>query len=87
VGPTVEGIVFGKSTYAFSASRPDPGRFPHFGRPFDAHRTKTALRQIQQRMPLAPKQLDPADLRLPEFFEPFHPIKFVSNDAIGIMHS
>ena len=37
-------------------------------------------------MPLLPKQLDPDDFRLPEFFEGFHPIKFVSDDVIAIMN-
>jgi hypothetical protein len=38
-------------------------------------------------MPLPPKRLDPDDFRLPEFFEAFYPIKFVSDDAIAIMYS
>jgi hypothetical protein len=38
-------------------------------------------------MALPPKQLDPDDFRLPEFFEGFHPVKFVSDDVIAIMHS
>jgi hypothetical protein len=38
-------------------------------------------------MPLPPKRLHPDDFRLPEFFEPFYPIKFVSDDAIAIMYS
>jgi len=38
-------------------------------------------------MPLAPKRLDPDDFRLPEFFEAFYPIKFVSDDASAIMYS
>jgi hypothetical protein len=33
------------------------------------------------------KQRDPADLRLPELFEPFYPIKFVSNNVIAIMRA
>ena len=38
-------------------------------------------------MPLLPKQLDPDNFRLPEFFEGVHPIKFVSDDVIAIMNS
>jgi hypothetical protein len=38
-------------------------------------------------MPLPPKQLDRYNFRLPEFFEAFYPIKFVSDDVIAIMHS
>jgi hypothetical protein len=87
VSPTVEWVVFSESTHAFPPRRSNPGGIPHFGRPLDAHRTQTPLRQIEQRMPLPPKQLDPADFRLPEFFEAFYPIKFVSDDVIAIMHS
>jgi hypothetical protein len=38
-------------------------------------------------MPLPPKQLDPEDFCLPEFFEAFYSIKFVSDDVIAVMHS
>jgi hypothetical protein len=38
-------------------------------------------------MPLLPKQLDPDDFRLPEFFEGFYPIKFVRDDVIAVMYS
>jgi|UPI00031619FA hypothetical protein len=38
-------------------------------------------------MPRSPKRRDPEDFRLPEFFEPFCPIKFIGNDVIAGMHS
>jgi len=38
-------------------------------------------------MPFLPKQLDPDDFRLPEFFEDFYTIKFIGDDVIAIMHS
>jgi hypothetical protein len=87
VSPNVEWVFFGESTYAFSPSRPNPGGFPHFGRPLDAHRPQTALRQIEERVPFLPKRLDPDYFRLPEFFEAFYSLKFVSDDVLAIMNS
>jgi hypothetical protein len=87
VTPTVERIVFSESTHAFPTGRSNPGSFPHFYRPHDPHRTQTPLRQIEQRVPLVPEQLDPVDLCPPEVFEAVCQIKFVSNDVIAIIRS
>jgi hypothetical protein len=87
VTSTVEGVVLSESAHALSPRRSNPGGFPHLGRPLDAHRTQTPLRQIEQRMSHLPKQSDPDDFRVPEFFEAIYPMKFVNNDVIAVVYS
>jgi hypothetical protein len=38
-------------------------------------------------MSIAPKRFDPKYFRLPKFFEAVHPLKFIGDDVIAIMHS
>jgi hypothetical protein len=87
VTPTVEHVVLGESTNALPPRRSNLGGFPHLGRPLDAHRTQAPLRQIEQRMSLAPKRFDPDYFRPPKFFEAFYPFEFIGDDVIAIMHS
>jgi hypothetical protein len=87
VAATVEGVIFSESAHAFPTRRSNPGCLPHFGRPFNPHRTQTALRQIEQWVPARSEPLDPFDLCPSEFFEAFYSIKVVDDDIIAVVHS
>lgn len=45
--PTVKRVGVSESAHALPPRRPNPGGFPHFGRPLDAHGTQTPLGQIE----------------------------------------
>jgi hypothetical protein len=84
---TVERVVFSEPADALSTRRSKSSSFPHFGGPLDAHWTQATLRQIEERVPLSPKHLDPQDLGLPEFLQPLHPLEFVGDDVVAVVDS